>query len=93
MTEQTIGGVVKQPYFGVAPTTVTKLLNLFESFPGIDRVWIFGSRATGRQRNASDIDLAVDAATMDDQQFRVLSRKIEELELIYRTDVVWLQAI
>ncbi|MDD5028714.1 MAG: DEAD/DEAH box helicase family protein [Rhodoferax sp.] len=93
MTEPNVGGVVVQPHFGVAANTVTKLLSVFETFPGLDAVWVFGSRATGAARPSSDIDLAVDAPEMTLDQFRALRRQIENLELIYRTDVVWWQSV
>lgn len=37
------------------------LLTTLAGFPGIRQVWVFGSRATGHARRASDIDLAIDA--------------------------------
>ncbi|HOM11791.1 MAG TPA: nucleotidyltransferase domain-containing protein, partial [Rubrivivax sp.] len=47
--------------FGLAAATAADLRRVFAQTPGIDAVWIFGSRATGRARPESDIDLAVDA--------------------------------
>lgn len=93
MTEAQQGGVVSRPRFGVVPSTVTKLLGVFENFPGLDAVWIFGSRARGTERSASDIDLAVDAASINQNQFYELKRQLEDLALIYRTDVVWWQDV
>lgn len=90
---QTPGGVVTRPRFGIAPGTVTKLLRVFDAFPGLHAVWIFGSRAAGTERPESDIDLAVDAPGLDERQFLALKRQLEDLELIYRTDVVWLQEV
>ena len=67
--------------FGISPGTARRLRELFESFPGIDRVWIYGSRARGDHRDNSDIDLTVDApdwsstdqsrlwAAVDDERF------------------------
>ena len=93
MIEVPAGGVQTQPRFGIAANTITKLLHVFETFPGLDAVWIFGSRAKGTARAASDIDLAVDAQNITQQQFYGLKTRLEELELIYRTDVVWWQAV
>ena len=36
--------------------------------------------------------MAIDAPEFDECSFNHLKRRIDELELIYRTDVVWLQA-
>lgn len=93
MIEVPAGGVQTQPRFGIAANTVTKLLHVFETFPGLDAVWIFGSRAKGTARASSDIDLAVDAQNITQQQFYGLKTRLEELELIYRADVVWWQAV
>lgn len=93
MIEVPEGGVVTRPRYGIVPSTVTKLLGVFESFPGLDGVWIFGSRARGVERASSDIDLAVDAASITQKQFYELKGKLEDLELIYRIDVVWWQDV
>ena len=87
------GGVVSRPHFGVAPGTVTKLFRVFDLSPDVETVWIFGSRASGTQRPESDIDLAIDAPGFDQSSFIALKSRIEELELIYRTDIVWLQQV
>ena len=78
--------------FGISPGAVNRLNTVFDTTPNLARVWIFGSRAQGSPRLSSDIDLAVDAPDFDEQAFNELKRRIDELELIYRTDVVWLQA-
>jgi hypothetical protein len=41
----------------------------------------------------SDIDLAVDAPDFTEAQFGRFKSLIEDLELIYRIDVLWLQGI
>ena len=93
MNDRVSGGVVTQPRFGIAPATVSKLLGVFDSCGGIEAVWIFGSRARGAERVESDIDLAVDAPEFSALQFSALKRRIGELELLYRVDVVWLQEV
>jgi type III restriction enzyme len=77
--------------FGIAPSTLGKLGRLIEETPGIERVWIFGSRARGTHRNESDIDLAVEVATGATRAMTDLSRGIEEAGLFYRVDLVSLQ--
>ncbi|PIQ54822.1 MAG: type III restriction endonuclease subunit R [Comamonadaceae bacterium CG12_big_fil_rev_8_21_14_0_65_59_15] len=72
--------------FGIAPNAYARLQNLFDNTPGLARVWLYGSRARGDHRPASDIDLAVEWQDPD-QPWR-LSGALEELELIYRTDLV-----
>lgn len=76
---------------GIAQPTITKLQRLFDRTPGLERVLLFGSRAQGTFRNASDIDLAVDGPGMSRSDFSHLRGEIEELELLYPVDVVFLQ--
>lgn len=72
--------------FGIAPNVFAKLQALFENTPDLAKVWVYGSRARGDHRPSSDIDLAVEWQTPDKQW--TLSSGLEELELIYRTDLV-----
>ncbi|MBI2748203.1 MAG: DEAD/DEAH box helicase family protein [Burkholderiales bacterium] len=72
--------------FGIAPNVFAKLQALFERTPGLAKVWVYGSRGRGDYRPSSDIDLAVEWQTPDKNG--TLSSGLEELELIYRTDLV-----
>ena len=72
--------------FGIAPNVLAKLLSLFERTSGLGRVWVYGSRGRGDFRPSSDIDFAVEWQTPD--KHWMLSSGLEELELIYRTDLV-----
>jgi len=56
--------------------------------------WVFGSRATGRARPFSDLDLAIDAGrrlTLD--ELATLSEAFSESDLPYKVDVVDWQGI
>ena len=58
------------------------------------RVWLFGSRATGRARPFSDLDLAIDAGrplTLDETA--VLREAFSDSDLPYRVDLVDWHAI
>ena len=57
--------------------------------PAATQVWVFGSRATGRARRYSDLDLAVDAGrplTLDETA--TLAEAFSDSDLPYRVDIV-----
>ena len=57
-------------------------------------IWVFGSRATGRARPLSDLDLAIDAGrrlTLD--EIAGLAEAFTESDLPYRVDIVDWHAI
>ena len=72
---------------GIAPTVANKLLALFDSTPGLARVWIYGSRARGDFRPASDIDLLVDLPETGESPSTKLWGALDDLGLIYRNDL------
>ena len=53
------------------------------------KVWVFGSRATGRARPFSDLDLAIDAGqVLSLDEFACLAEAFCESDLPYRVDLV-----
>jgi len=74
--------------FGIAPAVLSKLLLCFERTPGIEKVWLYGSRARGDFRRESDIDLAVEWQGRDETSMSRLKSEIDALGLIYRTDLL-----
>lgn len=64
------------------------LLETFRCFPAIKEVRVFGSRATGESRRASDIDLAISAPTATSEEWNDLSEALENAPLIYELDIV-----
>jgi predicted nucleotidyltransferase len=56
------------------------------------RVFVFGSRAQGQTKRASDLDLAIEAsAPLTCRQSAILADAFEESDLPYKVDVVDLQ--
>ena len=64
------------------------LRHTFGRFPWVREVRLFGSRATGHARRASDIDLAISAPDATADQWLELTDAIEEAPIIYEFDVV-----
>ncbi|HMX53719.1 MAG TPA: nucleotidyltransferase domain-containing protein, partial [Plasticicumulans sp.] len=74
--------------FGLSAEILEWLRTVFARYPGIERVLVFGSRAKGTYRNASDIDLAVLAPGMDDETFAQLWNDLDDLPLVFTLDVL-----
>ncbi len=64
------------------------LRRTFRRFPCVREVRLFGSRATGYARRASDIDLAISAPDATADQWLELTDAIDETPIIYEFDVV-----
>jgi uncharacterized protein len=66
------------------------VLNILRAnLPPNTKVWVFGSRATGRARRYSDLDLAIDAGrrlTLD--EMAGLTEAFSVSDLPYRVDLV-----
>jgi predicted nucleotidyltransferase len=60
----------------------------FHRFPYVREVRLFGSRATGQARRASDIDLAISAPDATAAQWLELTDALEAAPIIYEFDVV-----
>ncbi len=57
-------------------------------------VWVFGSRATGRARRYSDLDLAIDAGRpLSLDETAALAEAFSDSDLPYRVDIVDWHAI
>jgi predicted nucleotidyltransferase len=64
------------------------LRGVFLRFPCVSEVRLFGSRATGHARRASDIDLAISAPAATAGEWLALTEALESAPLIYELDVV-----
>ena len=66
------------------------VLSLLDAnLPPGGKVWVFGSRATGRARRYSDLDLLIDAGRpLSLAEAALLREGFEESDLPYRVDIV-----
>jgi len=64
------------------------LRRTFRRFACVREVRLFGSRATGHSRRASDIDLAISAPDATADQWLELTDAIEAAPIIYEFDLV-----
>ena len=62
--------------------------------PAAAKIWVFGSRATGRTKATSDLDLAIDAGRMLTlHETARLAEAFDEAALPYKVDVIDVRAI
>ena len=73
---------------------VTDLLRAeVRRFPEVRAAYLYGSRARGDYKPQSDIDIAIDAPDMTQQNFAQLWSAIDALPIAFPLDCVWLQAL
>ena len=64
------------------------LRRTFARFPSVREVRVFGSRANGSARRASDLDLAVFAPDASADEWTSLCEAVEHTPIIYELDLV-----
>jgi len=85
MTEpQTDSCMEPQELGGLPPATLAQITAVLRRFPSIRWVKLYGSRAMGRQRPGSDIDLAFSSP---DDCSAALAGGFDELPIPYKVDV------
>ena len=64
------------------------LRGAFRRFPAVREVRVFGSRATGHARRASDLDLAIFAPEATGVEWADICEALENTPIIYELDLV-----
>jgi predicted nucleotidyltransferase len=74
---------------GLKESEISNIIKAAGELPEIEEVVIFGSRAKGNFKKASDIDLAIKGKTVTDVTIKRLSARLnEELSMPYFFDVL-----
>lgn len=73
---------------GLSDVILDDLRRVFATYPEIEQVLIFGSRAKGTFKDGSDIDLAVFAQHMSEPRFTQLWNELDTLPLVFKMDVL-----
>lgn len=68
-------------FFGLSSNSIIKINSVFNQYPDINEVLIFGSRAKGNYRDNSDIDLAIKGKGINLSILQEIEIKLEELYL------------
>ncbi len=69
------------------------LQTVLARFPEVSHAWIFGSRASGRARRTSGIDLAIEAPGLAPVRWHALLEDLEQAPVIYKLDIVRLDTL
>ena len=72
---------------GISWPQQQRLLDVLIQQADVDAIWLFGSRAMGRERPGSDIDLCVDAAHLSHRERLRLMAAIDDLLLPWTVDL------
>lgn len=79
---------------GITDKSYQHLINAISSYPEIEQVLVFGSRAKGNYKNGSDVDLAIKGKHCNDTIVLNLSALLNEaLPVPYKFDVVLYEGI
>ena len=72
---------------GISGPQQQRLLDVLIQQADVDAIWLFGSRAMGRERPGSDIDLCVDAARLSHRDRLRHMAAIDDLLLPWTVDL------
>jgi predicted nucleotidyltransferase len=72
---------------GLLPETSARLLAVLRAEPAVQEVWLYGSRAMGRHRPGSDIDLTLVAPDLCHQGRLRLMAALDDLLLPWSIDL------
>ncbi len=75
-------------HFGLEENTIKKINEVLGSFPKIERVYLYGSRAKGGFQPGSDIDLAVVAPELSLSGLLRIENQLDDLFLPWNIDMV-----
>lgn len=73
---------------GIPPPQLKKIRQIFQKYPQIKEVVLFGSRAKGNAREGSDIDLAVKGKKIDSRLLTQIGLDYDALYLPWKLDVI-----
>lgn len=76
-----------EPSFGLQAHAVDRLRGVFQGWPQIQRVRLYGSRAKGNYRPGSDIDLVIEGEELSLSQLLTIENQIDDLLLPWMVDL------
>lgn len=73
--------------FGLKKIEIEKINSVFASFPEVEEVVLYGSRAKGINKLSSDIDLTLKGKNLDYPLFCKIALELDDLLLTYKIDL------
>lgn len=73
--------------FGLSESEIRSIQSIFLKYPEIEKVILYGSRALGTFKPASDIDLTIMTSKKDLSFLFKIENEIDELLLPYKVDL------
>lgn len=75
--------------YGLPVAAVARIQGILATFPAIEQATLYGSRALGRHRPGSDIDLTLSGVDLDPRTLARLDAALDDLLLPWRFDLSW----
>lgn len=72
--------------YGLSESNINKIINVFSSYEEVEEAILYGSRAKGNYKPASDIDLCI-IGQLDYSQLLKLENELDDLLLPYKMDI------
>ena len=72
----------------IPPQAQERLLAVLTALPQVERIWLFGSRAMGREQPGSDLDLCLEAPQLSHSDRLRRLNAVDDLYLPWQVDLV-----
>jgi predicted nucleotidyltransferase len=72
---------------GLPEASSVQLLEVLRAHPDVESIWLYGSRAMGRQGPSSDIDLTLGGDRLSHNDLLQLMARIDDLLLPWQVDL------
>ena len=72
---------------GIPEEASQRLVETLAVHPGVAQIWLYGSRAMGRERLGSDIDLSLEGIELTHRDLLLLMDQVDDLLLAWKIDL------
>ncbi len=79
--------------FGLSEKDLSIIIETLKRYPQVKEAFIFGSRATGKHKRSSDVDIALKCKNADDPIFAISGELNDLTPLPYSFEVVNIDAL